>query len=250
MIIPFLFRFRAMKRGWIFYPKWEREVQDFPIDGTIKPSFCLRREDWDLTDEESDNLTDEEHMDSLRNMPNCTRHHFRENDRPLTLEYSIFSLNSPQPFFTKDSLKLHYNDSNHLITCRTAKNVKKWDFSVWRDIRPISILGALVIENVWINNQRRRDMIGYIYFGYNVVNLISLKRRKLILKAYLKIKLPLHFSTVETPSENLSFVVMSETARAILVDHCPEFPSIYWSKFKDKPAKNSIYPDQDFLLTK
>ena len=180
-----------MKRGSRFYPKRIREPKSFPVRGSIKPTFCVRADLKSLNPVEQSRS---KHNTMIKNTP-ITIEIKNSNSRNDGMNFidKDFNFSSTQPIFTKDFVRLHPVHSMPCLSYMIATNKKIWDFylkkreggdfmSGWNPLmsRADGREEFLIIKNIWIYGQQRRDMIGFVERYGTRLKLLSLSERKVI----------------------------------------------------------------------
>ena len=102
------------------------------------------------------------------------------NERKKTTQQRIFNLHSKNPLHSQDYLVA--GEFRSKIRIRYVSGSKKtfktyWDF-VLEGLD--NLLKVAFIESIWINNQRRRDLVAYVDLNTFKITLFSIKTRKVL----------------------------------------------------------------------
>ena len=178
MIFPFMVRFRFMPKPKRTTPRRIKNPIKIEPSAHIKPVFINQREDGQPEFHYNQQKYD---FSMQKNVP-VVRKAKKEvpNTKFADHVYGLVNLNSRRPLLSKDYTAFGIFGGKHRIRY-VANGKKSWDQQVIRskvDEAKVLIIG----EDVWMNNQQRRDMAVYTDRYSLGVNLVCLSNRKLMVR--------------------------------------------------------------------
>ena len=178
MIIPFHFRFKFGRNSRRVAPRQLAKVKYSSIGAEIAPIIFQGDRDWGQFFKDNPPKTAKYTLRKHRNVPINRRNKFRAPWKTGDTIENIFNFSNKQPFLTKDHLAIGRINSRPGI--RYVVNQKKaWDLVLKNNNE--STGNSVFVENVFLGNQNRRDMMAYVNKVDRRVRLVSLTTRKVIL---------------------------------------------------------------------
>ena len=240
MVIPFHLRFRRPKIG-SWNPQMAKESKIFPKPSKIKPIFCFRA---NLSDLQLPAEFNPHHHKMMKHVPVCKRMVFRtqigEKGRFI---FEDFNLNSKNPFFTKDFIKKHTVDSVECLSYfRGEKSQRAWVFGLSQNVLGTAEKKkSIILEEIWMDNQQRRDLVGILESGSNKVRIFSLSTRRVILEPSFR-GIEGWLSEKMIVSSNTKIVILGRTPLLLYKNLWVDSLSIYvaqgWAKGSKSKLKN------------